>query len=149
MRDIFNGIEIQSINKLILGVMYLDNNHLYIANKINKYPIVIKNIKAETLKQIGEFFTNLGNYPERAATRIDFNNQYINLQIKVDKTYLYVIGKEVSLEFYPIGPTEMKKIGVWLRKKSKCTPWRLGCLSSLFFSSSINTRSVFLQSSCC
>ncbi len=119
MREIFQGIEIQSINKDNIGVIYFDNGNLYIGCSKDKLPIIIKDIRSETLKQLGEFFTHYGNYPERAANRLDFSNQYMNIQFKFDKTYFYIISKERILEMYPLGTVEIKKIGTWLRKQLK------------------------------
>lgn len=113
MIDIYNGVQLIGSDKSDQCMFYFQEADLYIAK--NKLPLVLKNITNSVIEQIGDFFYFYGNSPETAAQRIDFEQ----LSIRMDNNILYIIGDKIAFESYPISPSEFKKLGIWLRKRSK------------------------------
>ncbi len=114
MREIYNGIEIIGTNKEVVGVIYFDSGNLLLATSYDKLPIIVKNVRPNMILQIGEFFYHFGVDPESAAEKISFKE----LVLRIDMVYLYINNKTIGLELNPIGMTEYKKIGIWLKKWS-------------------------------
>lgn len=113
MKEIQDGIEIYNLSGKKAGVIIFNEGTMYIAISLTASPITIKNVANDTIQQIGDFFSFRKN-PEVSAFRIDFPE----LSIRIDGTTIYFIQK-ITLMLENIGIMEMRKIGTYLKKKSK------------------------------
>lgn len=109
MKSTTNGVEIQDSSKKALGVMFFDDDALFIA--INDKSIKVRNVQDDMLQLMGHFFYFLGKN-EGIACRIDFRE----LTIRFVGSKLMFVGKTI-LTFEPVSLSELKKLGTWLKKR--------------------------------